>query len=106
MIETDAQHPEPEGKSHPPPRYFSRSLVRALRLTRLATVSVLGVIALLANSAIAFYALKGVRDSDHVVEQSQKVRRDIHQLRIVMTDAETGQRGFLLTGDEGYLQPY
>lgn len=80
--------------------------MRTLRLTRLATVSVLGVIALLVNSVIAFNALKGVHDSDKVVEHGNLVRGDIRQLRTVMTDAETGQRGYLLTGDEGYLAPY
>src|SRR4051812_46991978 len=77
-----------------------------MRFTRLATVSMLGVIALLVNSVIAFYALKGVRDSDKVVEHSNLVRSHIQQLLTVMTDAETGQRGFLLTGDPGYLAPY
>ena len=80
--------------------------MRTLRLTRLATVSTLGVIALLVNSIVAFQALRGVRHSDQVVEHSNLVRRHIQQLQTVMTDAETGQRGFMLTNDEGYLQPY
>ena len=43
----------------------------------------------------------------HVREQ---VRRDtiarIEQLESVVKDAETGQRGFVITGDESYLEPF
>src|SRR3954471_17992599 len=107
MIMTQDGAPFPRGAHRlSPRRRRPRSFVRALRFTRLAAISMLGVIALLVNSAIAFYALNGVRASDRIVEQSNSIRAHIHQLQIVMTDAETGQRGFIITGDEGYLQPY
>ncbi len=38
--------------------------------------------------------------------QAQKVRTGLTTLREIMLDAETGQRGFLLTGDPKYLSPY
>lgn len=38
--------------------------------------------------------------------QAQKVRIGLTTLREIMLDAETGQRGFLLTGDPKYLSPY
>lgn len=38
--------------------------------------------------------------------QAQKVRTGLTTLREIMLDAETGQRGFLLTGDPKYLGPY
>lgn len=38
--------------------------------------------------------------------QAQKVRAGLTTLRDIMLDAETGQRGFLLTGDPKYLAPY
>ncbi|HJV59099.1 MAG TPA: CHASE3 domain-containing protein, partial [Methylomirabilota bacterium] len=47
----------------------------------------------------------------HLVEQYEAVRRaseieaELDSLRSVVTDAEAGQRGFLLTGDERYLAP-
>src|ERR1043165_6244972 len=105
MIETDGRHPRNRESGHSPPR-FARSLLKALRFARLATVSVLGVIALLVNSAIAFYALQQVREGAERVDHTRVIRREIYQLQITMTDAETGQRGFLLTGDAGYLEPY
>ena len=58
-------------------------------------------------AAIAVVAI-GAR---HLVEQYEAVRRsseivaEIDSIRSGVTDAETGQRGFLLTGDERYLAP-
>ncbi len=106
MIVTDGHPSGPTETGHSSPLDATRFLVRAIRLTQLAAVSVLGVIALLLNSVLGFYALRGVRENDQRVEKSHLVRRHINQLRIAMTDAETGQRGYILTGDEGYLQPY
>ncbi len=40
------------------------------------------------------------------IEQAQQTRVELGRLLQQMLDAETGQRGFLLTGDERYLQPY
>ncbi|MCZ2498035.1 histidine kinase [Xylophilus sp. Kf1] len=40
------------------------------------------------------------------IEQAQQTRVELNRLLQQMLDAETGQRGFLLTGDERYLQPY
>lgn len=48
------------------------------------------------------------RSSAAVAEmaEAQRTRAGINQLLQLMLDAETGQRGFLLTGDLKYLQPY
>ena len=40
------------------------------------------------------------------IEQSQATRGAVHLLLQQMLDAETGQRGYLLTGDPKYLEPY
>jgi len=39
-------------------------------------------------------------------EETRKILIGISQLRTSLTDAETGQRGFLLTGQDRYLEPY
>ena len=36
----------------------------------------------------------------------REVIAQLDQLLSTLTDAETGQRGFIITGDERYLQPY
>jgi signal transduction histidine kinase len=40
------------------------------------------------------------------IERAQQTRVELSRLLQQMLDAETGQRGFLLTGDARYLQPY
>ena len=40
------------------------------------------------------------------MEQAQQTRSGINRLVRQMLDAETGQRGYLLTGDPRYLEPY
>lgn len=40
------------------------------------------------------------------IEEAQKKREAINKLMQQMLDAETGQRGYLLTGDSKYLEPY
>ncbi|EDY22104.1 CHASE3 domain protein [Chthoniobacter flavus Ellin428] len=37
---------------------------------------------------------------------TQEVLRSLKQILATMTDAETGARGFLLTGDEAFLEPF
>ena len=38
--------------------------------------------------------------------QAQQVRSELEKTEALLTDAETGQRGFLYTGDPKYLAPY
>src|SRR3990167_4998503 len=40
------------------------------------------------------------------MQEAQQTRGAIHELVQQMLDAETGQRGYLLTGDPRYLEPY
>ncbi len=62
--------------------------------------------------AIAIIALSTYRSLDSRENAAEGVRHTlevIQQLEGLMSalkDAETGQRGFLLTGDEKYLEPY
>ncbi len=46
------------------------------------------------------------RDAEQLVTQTLRVINASGLLLSVMEDAETGERGFLLTGEERYLQPY
>jgi PAS domain S-box-containing protein len=40
------------------------------------------------------------------VERSHEVRAQTLRVFSLLQDAETGQRGFVITGDEGFLEPY
>jgi methyl-accepting chemotaxis protein len=45
-------------------------------------------------------------DNAALVEQSHQLRLQLANLLSVMENAETGQRGFIITGNDGYLEPY
>lgn len=47
-----------------------------------------------------------LQDSSAAVVQTQRVTNAIDRLRIHLLDAETGQRGYVITGDAAYLLPY
>src|SRR5215203_2545732 len=44
--------------------------------------------------------------SVHNIQLSQERNRLLVEVQSLVTDAETSQRGFVLTGDESYLDPY
>jgi CHASE3 domain sensor protein len=40
------------------------------------------------------------------VDQSEQVKASLYQVLLSLKAAETGQRGYLLTEDKSYLEPY
>lgn len=57
-------------------------------------------------SALAYRNARMVVENDAWVEHSHLVRIALADLLSLMKDAETGQRGYLISGDEAYLAPY
>src|ERR1700742_1119221 len=45
-------------------------------------------------------------ENDKWTQHSQEVLNKVAQVMADMVDAETGQRGFVLTGEDKYLAPY
>jgi signal transduction histidine kinase len=67
---------------------------------------VLGFLLLLiAASAAAFLSIRR-DDATRQVLQTLEIDGQLHRIQTLVTDAETGQRGFLLTGRLTYLDPY
>ena len=58
------------------------------------------------STVVAVYTLHHLKKSNERVAQTHSVIVAIDRLLVDVQDAETGQRGFLLTGDERYLEPY
>jgi PAS domain S-box-containing protein len=67
-------------------------------------VAALVTFALLLGAATVL--LRAIAWSSELVNHTNEVRVQIERSLAVLVDAETGQRGYLLTGDEGYLAPY
>jgi len=61
---------------------------------------------LLLNSIIAYRNLQLVIDGQRAVAQTGETLINLQSLFSYLQDAETGQRGLLLTSDQAYLAPY
>jgi PAS domain S-box-containing protein len=61
---------------------------------------------LLANAFVTRRQLAVQVDNQYWVEHTHQVLVELNQVQSLATDAETGQRGFLYTGDPKYLEPY
>lgn len=85
---------------------FLRISVRELS-DRAATISLGVTIAILLLSGIlAYSSTQHFLDNDSLVAHTYQVIDAAHSVLSDIKDAETGQRGYLLTGDPTYLQPY
>ncbi|HIF06830.1 MAG TPA: hypothetical protein EYQ64_07705 [Gemmatimonadetes bacterium] len=59
-----------------------------------------------AVSATVYRDIVLMRDSEAWVEHTLDMRNHLGTILSALQDAETGQRGYLLTGEESYLEPY
>jgi signal transduction histidine kinase len=71
-----------------------------------ALFSAIGLAVLLAMVALSFWMLERTRASTEEVLATREIRSNLADLLSVVQDAETGQRGYLLTGEDRYLSPY
>jgi PAS domain S-box-containing protein len=62
--------------------------------------------ALVGIGAFSFLSLSRLKNTSNQVEHTYKVINKLGTLLSQLTDAETGQRGYLLTGELRYLKPY
>jgi CheY-like chemotaxis protein/signal transduction histidine kinase/CHASE3 domain sensor protein len=67
---------------------------------------VLAVIAVVVIAVLSYQSLQAAASSAQNLAQSVSVLAELESLLSTLKDAETGQRGYLLTGDEQYLEPY
>jgi PAS domain S-box-containing protein len=75
------------------------------------TLNVLGwfalaVAGLIINAGVCYHFLVRLVDNSRRVVHSQQVLNDLEDTLSTVKDAETGQRGYLLTGRPEYLAPY
>ncbi|MES2174263.1 MAG: response regulator [Pseudomonadota bacterium] len=58
------------------------------------------------SGAVAYRNIQSLRDSDGAIRHTHSVLMALDELLSATQDAETGQRGYLLTGSQAYLEPY
>src|SRR4051812_33643823 len=61
---------------------------------------------LVAVGLLASWSTYLLTDANHWVTHTQDVLVNLETLLSLMKDAETGQRGYIITGEEPYLDPY
>jgi PAS domain S-box-containing protein len=64
------------------------------------------IAAVLVTAAVGAISVWRVYANERLVSQTYEVKAALAALMSAVTDAETGQRGFLITGDAAYLEPY
>lgn len=69
-------------------------------------IGVLVLITLLTNAALAFWNIARLVRNEQLVARTFEAENQIETIVSLTKDIETGQRGFLLTGDEAYLEPF
>ncbi|OZC04495.1 CHASE3 domain-containing protein [Rubricoccus marinus] len=72
--------------------------------TRLAAA--IFVLVLIANAAVMVQSVRTLSNGFDNATRPAEVQRTLTRLLQTLLDAETGQRGYLLTGDRSYLEPY
>ena len=77
------------------------ALTPGLQVAFIAVAAVLVV-----TSVISITNLRNVYHASDAVARSYAVGTDLEGLLSTLTDAETGGRGYVITGDEQYLAPY
>jgi PAS domain S-box-containing protein len=66
----------------------------------------LAVVGLLVNAGVCYRNLVTLVENSQRLVHSQQVLNDLEDIMSTVKDAETGQRGYLLTGRPEYLKPY
>jgi len=79
----------------------SNSVIRNLQI-----VFFISTVLLIVSITSAIFSIKKLVDSSKWVNHTNQVLIEAENLISSMKDAETGQRGFLLTHDESFLEPY
>ena len=66
----------------------------------------ISLVLLLAIGAVSYRALDSLTSTSYLVAHSHTVLEHIGHVLSLLKDAETGQRGFVITGDETFLEPH
>ncbi|ESZ89168.1 MAG: chemotaxis protein CheY [Blastomonas sp. CACIA14H2] len=67
---------------------------------------VAGIVFFVLSAGIAYLNIANMRASDSAIRKTHTVLNALDDMLAAALDAETGQRGYLLTGREAYLEPY
>jgi signal transduction histidine kinase/DNA-binding response OmpR family regulator/CHASE3 domain sensor protein len=66
----------------------------------------ISLLILVISSTASFFSIKNLLASAQLVDHTNEVVGKLDEAMLTVVDAETGQRGFLLTGISDFLEPY
>lgn len=66
----------------------------------------LSLLVLIISSTASFISINALLNSSRMVNRTNEVIQELDETMSIMKDAETAQRGYLLTNDEDFLIPY
>ena len=66
----------------------------------------LSLLLLIISSIVSYNSIQNLLSSSSMVDHSSQVMQSLETVISTMKDAETGQRGFLLTNEPVFLEPY
>ncbi|MBD2705031.1 response regulator [Spirosoma sp. BT702] len=84
-----------------PPSSTSNSVIKQLQI-----VFTISTLLLLLSLAASFFSIQKLISNSRLVNHTNQVLLEAENIISIMKDAETGQRGFLVTLDPLFLQPY
>ncbi|WP_129716861.1 response regulator [Pedobacter sp. SYP-B3415] len=66
----------------------------------------LSLLLLIISSLASYISLQNLNKASGTVTKTNEILRNLEQVLSTLKDAETGQRGYLLTSDKAFLKPY
>jgi PAS domain S-box-containing protein len=104
--ETFVPEPAPTGlTTKPVPASYSRLAFRHMRLLAVAAVVASMVTSFIVVVGVAL-VLSHTSETRNALDRSFATRSKIQEIFSLLQDAETGQRGFAITGFRAFLEPY
>jgi len=91
--------------SAPPPRTLPPETGGRVPLHVIAVI-VVSIALLVINASLLIINTSATMDSNAHYARSTEIKRALTTFQSVITQAESAQRGYLLTGQTGYLEPY
>ncbi len=89
---------------------MTNNIVAMQRNLKLGRVTQLGfgsiLLVMLGVGVVSQVSMRTLVESNHWVAHTYRVREEVRALEKELVDAETGQRGFMLTKQEVFLDPY
>jgi methyl-accepting chemotaxis protein len=73
---------------------------------KIASMNAIAIIALLTLGLCSYFSTNNMISAMDWRQHSYKVKDGLHEILALLVDTETAQRGYMLSNNENYLQPY